>query len=102
VRRDETIATAFEVDEEQTATQSITDPQQIVLIYLGGLPHIIVGTQQIGEYLMEFTHIVSFGHGSVCDDTQCSAVVTALRNSLSMVRHPLARNVAGVRMATDE
>jgi len=42
-----------------------------VLIYLGGLPHIIVGTQQVGEYLIEIT-VVAFGHGSVRDDTLCS------------------------------
>jgi len=30
------------------------------------------------------------------------AVVAALRNSLSMIKHPLARIVAGARMATDD
>jgi len=33
-----------------------------ILIYLGGLPHIIVSTQQTGEYLMEITHIVASCH----------------------------------------
>jgi len=43
-----------------------------VLIYLGGLPHSIVCTQQAGEYLMEIAHVVAFGHGSVQDESPCS------------------------------
>jgi len=75
--------------EEQMATQLIISPQQKVLIYLGRLAHIVVGTQQACEYLMKITHVVTSGHGPISEGTSVPKAVAMLQTSLSMIKHSL-------------